>query len=223
MWYKTFLPKLHEIVKPNNYVEIGIRHGYSLSISPLANKIAIDPGYGKSDMQFDVQNTTFFKTTSDDFFTNYNLDNYFKNSFDLGYIDGLHLFEYALRDFINLEKASNKSSIIIVDDVIPRTEEEANRKPSGGTWTGDVWKIISCLTKYRQDLASQMILAKSEPTGCLIIVSPDNNNSALVDNYENIINQYLSDDYPMMPDEKIQNIAVSAEKALDILSKRFLS
>ncbi|MCG5057285.1 MAG: class I SAM-dependent methyltransferase [Limnoraphis sp. WC205] len=221
MWYKTFLPKLHEIVKPNNYLEIGIRHGYSLSLSPLAKKIAIDPSYGESDMQFDVQNTTFFKMTSDDFFKNYNVHDYFKNSFDLGYIDGMHLFEYALRDFINLEKASNQSSIIIIDDVIPRTEEEANRQPSGGAWTGDVWKIISCLAEYRQDLASQMILAKSEPTGCLIIVSPDNKNSVLFDNYDKIINKYLSDDYPVMPDEKIQNISVSAEKALDILSKRF--
>ena len=221
MWYKTFLPKLHDVIKPQNYIEIGIRHGYSLSISPSANKIAIDPGYGESDMQFDVQNTKFFKTTSDEFFKKYNVQDYIENSFDLGYIDGMHLFEYALRDFINLEKVSSKSSVIIVDDVIPRTEAEANRKPTGGSWTGDVWKMISCLAEYRQDLASQMILAKSEPTGCLIIISPDKSNSALVDNYEKIINQYLSDDYPVMPDKKILSIAVSAETALEKLSQRF--
>ena len=57
MWYKIFLPKLHEIVKPNNYLEIGIRHGYSLSLSPLAKKIAIDPSYGESDDSLVKTNT----------------------------------------------------------------------------------------------------------------------------------------------------------------------
>ena len=48
--------------------KIGIRHGYSLSISRDANKIAIDPQYSGNDMQFDVDNTEFFKMKSDDFF-----------------------------------------------------------------------------------------------------------------------------------------------------------
>ena len=68
IWYKTFLPKLHEIVAPKRYVEIGIRHGYSLSISRDAKKIAIDPQYSEKDIHFDVANNEFFKVKLDAFF-----------------------------------------------------------------------------------------------------------------------------------------------------------
>ncbi len=104
MWYKTFLPQVHSLINPHHYIEIGIRHGYSLSISPHAQKIAIDPAYGRADMQHDVANTTFFRCTSDSFFENNLQADILPHSYDLGYIDGMHLFEYALRDLINLEK-----------------------------------------------------------------------------------------------------------------------
>lgn len=217
MWYKTFLPQLHKILTPKNYIEIGIRHGYSLSLSDKAQKIAIDPMYDASSMEFDTPNTQFFKMTSDDFFDQNKLSDLLEGSFDLAYIDGMHLFEFALRDFINLEKSSDKPSIIIVDDVIPRNEEEANRTPTGGSWTGDVWKIIPCLTKYRPDLSKNMILTASEPTGCLIIVNPNSNDSTLSDNYEKIIDTYISTSYPTMPDKYFQNKIVSAEDALEQL------
>ena len=219
MWYKDFLPRLHEIIQPKNYVEIGIRHGYSLSISPEANKIAIDPNYSEPQMQFDVKNTAFYKMTSDHFFENNSIHSTFPNSFDLGYIDGMHLFEFALRDFINLEKNSNKQSIIIIDDVIPRTPEEASRKPNGGSWTGDVWKMICCLQEYRQDLAEKFILAKSEPTGCLIILGPNSQNNVLEESYDELIKKYLSDDYPVMPPDDMLDIALPAKDALLKLEK----
>ncbi len=214
MWYKTFLPKLHEAIAPKCYVEIGIRHGYSLSLSPDAEKIAIDPQYAQDDMQFEVQNVTFNKMTSDDFFANNDLP----NSFDLAYIDGMHLFEYALRDYINLEKYATPGSIIIVDDVIPRNAEEANREPTGGAWVGDVWKVIKCFEKYRPDLAAGMYLTGSEPTGCLVVTTPDANNTALSDNYDAILAEFLANDYPIMPDEAFRSQIVKPEITLEALS-----
>ena len=222
MWYKEFLPKLHKIIQPKHYVEIGIRHGYSLSISDSANKIAIDPSYGQADMQFPTKNTQFFKMTSDDFFEKHTLSDYLAQPFDLGYIDGMHLFEYALRDFINLEKESGSNSIIIVDDVLPRDELEAARKPTGGSWTGDVWKIIPMLQEYRPDLYSAMILAQQEPTGCLIIVNPDSNSTVLQDCYDEILTRYLGPEYRLLvPDNAVLEKAVTADDALVQLKVKF--
>jgi hypothetical protein len=214
MYYKIFLPKLHEILRPARYVEIGIRHGYSLSLAPTAQKVAIDPSYGEAEMEFDVGPVKFFKMTSDDFFAKHDLNSELGQPFDLAYIDGLHLFEFALRDFMNLEKASTSGSVIIVDDVLPRNEGEAQRRATGGAWTGDVWKIIPCLMKYRPDLAQRMILARSDPTGCLIIPNPDRNSTVLKDNYDAILKTYLDEAYPVMPDASILAKSVSAADAL---------
>jgi predicted O-methyltransferase YrrM len=49
--------------------------------------------------------------------------------FDLAFIDGLHLLEFALRDFINTERFSTPTSVIVFDDVLPRTVEEAAKAP----------------------------------------------------------------------------------------------
>ena len=46
---------------------------------------------------------------------------------DLVFIDGLHLFEFALRDLINTERHCSPTSVIIFDDVLPRTVDEAAR------------------------------------------------------------------------------------------------
>lgn len=220
MWYKTFLPSLHEEIRPLTYVEIGIRHGYSLSLSPAAIKVAIDPNYGAQEMQFEVPNTSFFKMASDDFFARYDLEEVVGGSFDLAYIDGLHKFEYALRDFINLEKYSSRRSVIIVDDVIPRNEDEASREPTGGSWTGDVWKIIDCFRVYRPDLAKGMILARSEPTGCLIITNPNASNKNLSLCYDEIMDRYLAQDFGNMPSKELLELAVSAERALELIHNR---
>ncbi|MEL7487622.1 MAG: class I SAM-dependent methyltransferase [Pseudomonadota bacterium] len=214
---------MHEIVKPKTYVEIGIRHGYSLSVAGSAKKIAIDPKYSREDMQFEVGDVAFYNETSDAFFERRSVADIISTPFDLAYIDGMHLFEYALRDFMNLERYSGRSSIIIADDVIPRNEEEADRQPTGGSWTGDVWKVIACLRQHRPDLSENMILAKSEPTGCLIILNPDRTSTVLAENYDAIVEMYLASDYPKMPGDEILNTAVSPQEALNALRRHLSS
>lgn len=218
MWYKTFLPKLHAIVKPRTYVEIGIRHGYSLSISPTAQKIAIDPNFGATEMQFDTPHTKFFRMTSDDFFAQHDLDTLLPQGFDLAYIDGLHLFEFALRDFINLEYKSRDDSVIIVDDVIPRNPTEGARTATGGQWAGDVWKMIYCFRDYRPDLFESMILTRSEPTGCLIVRNPRRDDDRLRRHYGEIVARYTTADHPDMPDDLFVQKGRTAQQALDTLA-----
>ena len=71
---------------------------------------------------------------------------------DLAFIDGLHLFEQVLRDFINIERVSSPTTLVLIHDcfAIDALTAERNRKTE--FWTGDVWKIIPCLREFRPDL-----------------------------------------------------------------------
>jgi hypothetical protein len=44
----------------------------------------------------------------------------------------LHWFEFALRDFINVEKNANKKSIIAVHDILPKDEITSRRNRETG-------------------------------------------------------------------------------------------
>ena len=60
----------------------------------------------------------------------------------LAFIDGMHLkLEFALRDFINLEKLTHPGSVVVFDDVLPRNNEEASRVRHSLFWAGDVYKV----------------------------------------------------------------------------------
>ena len=48
-------------------------------------------------------------------------------SLDLSFIDGMHLFEYVLRDFMNVERFSRWDTAIVLDDMLPRDVDEAAR------------------------------------------------------------------------------------------------
>jgi hypothetical protein len=67
--------------------------------------------------------------TSDDYFESIAPNSPFVDRpIDLAFIDGLHLFEYAIRDFVNIERHTEWSSVTIIDDVLPRGPVEAARE-----------------------------------------------------------------------------------------------
>ena len=49
---------------------------------------------------------TIYELTSDEFFARYDLSELLGGPVELAFIDGLHLFEQVLRDFVNLERHS---------------------------------------------------------------------------------------------------------------------
>ena len=58
----------------------------------------------------------------------------------------MHLFEFALRDFMNVERFSRATTVIVMDDMLPRRHVErrsAAGNPDG--WTGDVFKVALVL------------------------------------------------------------------------------
>jgi len=162
MHLHEFLSQVHEIVKPKTYLEVGVRHGTSLKLAHAAEvAVGVDP-------------LPLTQATGNQLLYTMPSDEYFLNPYppighiDLGFIDGLHHFEQALRDFLNIEKYATPKSVIIFDDVLPRNQEEASRTMCPGDWTGDVWKVTQVLLRLRDELT--IIEVNTQPTGTLMVL-----------------------------------------------------
>ena len=103
----------------------------------------------------------------------------------MGLIDGMHLAEYVLRDFTNLESVMAAGGLIVFDDTNPASEDIARREKGDGAWTGDVWKALSILRRYRPDL--QMITFDVQPAGLTLVRRLDPQNSVLRESYEELL------------------------------------
>lgn len=62
----------------------------------------------------------------------------------MAFLDGMHLTEYALRDFINVERHCSPGSALVFDDVLPRNHLEADRVRRTVWFAGDVVKVHGC-------------------------------------------------------------------------------
>ena len=118
---------------------------------------------------------------------------------DFTFIDGLHLFEFALRDFMNTERLSTPSSVVVFDDVLPRSASEAARQQHTLLWAGDTYKVTAVLERYRPDLTT--VLLDTEPTGLLLVLGLNPASTALGDHYDEIVTEYTTDDPQPVPDE----------------------
>jgi hypothetical protein len=192
------LEKIHKSLAPRLYLEIGVQGGKSLKLAK-GNAIGIDP---MPQVKFpDNDPIKIFKSTSDQFFSK-EASKALQQRPDLVFIDGMHLFEYALRDFINVEKYANANTIVVVDDIFPAHPNQALRERCTRAWTGDVWKLKSILEKYRPDLFIQGLDAY--PTGLMMITDLNPNSSILTDNYDAIVGEYI--DITTVPDEVLSRM-----------------
>lgn len=195
--YLEFLAKTHAILEPRGYLEIGVRYGDSLRLAQCP-AIGIDPNPILANRQ--RPNETIRRMTSDQFFTGSSESLVSAESWtqvaptaltgadfkvDFAFIDGMHLIENALRDFINIERYSNPRTVVAFDDVLPYNQAIAARTQPPGDWTGDVWKMIPILDTFRPDLA--YVLVNTQPTGLLFVGNLDPDSSTLDTNFDDIM------------------------------------
>ena len=177
--YLKLLRRLHALKRPKTYLEIGTATGKTLALARCAS-IAIDPGFR---LERDVGEPGkpachLFETTSDAFFAAQNPIALFGRPIDLAFIDGLHLFEFALRDFMNIEPHCRPDSLIVLHDCLPVDEHMARRDRRDRSraadaeypdaWAGDTWKALWILQRYRPDLR---IFAFDAPPSGLVVVT----------------------------------------------------
>lgn len=187
--YTDVLSKLHDKLKPDWYLEVGTFTGKSLSLAQC-NTIAVDPEFK---LRYPAINATgkqmfFFQQSSDDFFAGDFLKKN-KISVDLAFLDGMHLFEYLLRDFIETEKVMSKKGVIALHDCCPTTEYMATREFHKGDWTGDVWKTLQILQLYRPDLKIDVTTA--HPTGLVLIRNLNPRSTVLSKKYDALVKEFM--------------------------------
>lgn len=191
-----FLTAVHTHLQPAAYLEIGVNTGRSLTLS-RSRTIAVDPAFKiKEEIACDLR---LVKSTSDDFFARPDaLAHFGGRPPSLAFLDGLHLFDFVLRDVMNVERVAAWSTVLVVDDILPRSAEEASRdRGTMGAWTGDVYKIVDVLRRLRPDLL--LLPLDTEPTGVLVILGADPGNETLAASYEQLVAELVHPDPQPVP------------------------
>jgi len=193
------LAHLHQTLRPRNYLEIGVDQGDSLALSRVPS-IGIDPAFSvRHELNTDVQ---LVRATSDDYFSvNNPTKRLGDNPLDLVFIDGMHLAEFALRDFIYVESYCAPTSVIVFDDMLPRNSVEAARQRQTIAWTGDVFKVTTILKSLRPDLV--VLEVDTSPTGTVVVLLPDGTSARLLENYPAIEAAILQEQDPQAPPESV--------------------
>lgn len=161
-----FLAMLHKELQPKVYLEIGVQYGASLVQAEGADvAVGVDPAPLIEFTANNRGNQQVFTMTSDDFFEQ---RAFILPPVDLAFIDGMHLVEFALRDFINVQKYMAPGGVIVFDDVLPYNSAIADRVQPPGDWTGDVWKLYYILREGLFHL--EPLLVDTFPTGAMVLL-----------------------------------------------------
>ncbi|MDF3067136.1 MAG: hypothetical protein K0R38_2737 [Polyangiaceae bacterium] len=194
--YRDVLSRLHELLRPRAYLEIGVETGATLAFAKHSEKvIGIDPDSSKLRRDSIPPHARVFHETSDAFFSRTSRAEALEGRpLDLAFIDGMHLFEYALRDFVNVEAWCAPGSTIVLHDCVPLLPLTASRERHTKFWVGDVWKVVSILRERRPELRVKIIA--TAPSGLCVVRGLDPQSSVLREHLDEIIEQYRDLAYP---------------------------
>jgi hypothetical protein len=173
--------------------------------------VGVDPFFTVTrELRCDLQ---LVRATSDEFFASPGALGHFEGlPIDLGFIDGMHLAEYALRDFINTERHTHPASVIVLDDMLPRVPVEGARDRrsarSHGSWAGDVYKVVHVLRTLRPDLVCLEL--DTTTTGTAVVLLPDSSSPVLTTAYDELVESIVVPDPQDIPDE-----VLARSRALD--------
>ena len=198
--YLATLPRLHAFLRPATYLEIGVFRGTSFRhVLPDTRAIGVDPAPQNTEPV--PPNARVFVMTSDEFFATHDVRAEFGGQVVmLGFIDGMHQFEYALRDFINLERVAGPDSSILIHDCYPVHPTSAERVRCTGFWSGDIWRLILILKKYRPDLRTHTLALW--PSGLGLVRGLNPASTVLADAYDAIVAEFMAVDYQVLDADK---------------------
>ena len=183
--YYGLLRRAHEVLRPRRYLEIGVHRGHSLALlQPETHAVGVDPD---PLVENPPENAVIVSATSDEFFADPALFGLLGGRVDLAFVDGLHLYEQALRDVANVERHSKPGGVILIHDCLPIDAATSAREQTSMVWSGDVWKVVVALRRHRQDLTVTTV--DVEPTGLAVVSGLNPDNTVLFDRYEEIVDE----------------------------------
>jgi hypothetical protein len=194
--YREVLAHMHRALRPDTYLEIGVETGATLRLAQTAAiTVGVDPNLGSIRQSESLTHAKLYGCTSDEFFKVQTRASVFENKpLNLVFIDGMHCYEFALRDFWNVEKWANPHTVVAIHDVLPILRVVATRERSTKFWVGDVWKALWALLEFRRDLVISVI--PTAPSGLAIIRGLDPDRARDESQREVAINHYSGMDYP---------------------------
>ena len=198
--YMEVLAHLHDTLRPSTYLEVGVAAGHTLCLAARSTSaVGIDPN-----PVINVAlgpNTKIFKMTSDEFFGNENVQSVLQGrAINMAFIDGMHRYEFVLRDFRAIEKYCDASSVVLIHDCYPTDRESATNVQLTKFWSGDVWKSIVALKKYRPDLKIHTIA--TGPTGLALVSNLDRNSTVLHEHMDEITAEMNATDFSALERRK---------------------
>ena len=191
--YYYLLRELHLLLRPAHYLEIGVQYGESLCLAePETQTIGIDP---EPEIRHELTaNTTVFPEKSDDFFAARKKEDVLGNGvIDLAFIDGMHLFESVLDDFIHVERWAGPHTIVLIHDTVPADALSVKRERQTRFWTGDVYKFVLCLKEFRPDL--KIYNLNIGPSGLCFVGNLNPASTVLSDRRSEIVNRFMDIEY----------------------------
>lgn len=188
----VFLKMVATELNPQSYLEIGTETGLSVSQFNCDSVCVDKEFYIREDVCEGKTRLSLFKMTSDRFFAEVNFRTLFPKGVDVALLDGMHRFEYLLRDFMNTEKRCHERSIILMHDCLPATPAMAERcSETRKAWAGDVWKLLPILKKYRPDI--RVTVFDCAPTGLVACTGLDPISDVLKSLYYTILDEFGSE------------------------------
>lgn len=144
-----FLNFLAAVNDYRSYLEIGVRDPWiNFDRVRVPHKVSVDP-VPQGPITFRLSSDAFFRRVSESDAT---------ESFDLIFIDGLHLAEQVDRDITNSLRLLAPHGSIVVHDCNPQSADAQSTDYDGfKVWNGTVWKAWLRFRATRADLAMAVI------------------------------------------------------------------
>ena len=106
--YLNVLARLHSVLAPATYLEIGVDTGKTLALA-RCHAIGIDPQFRFQQMEVmravvAKPSVALYQMPSDDFFARFNPTTLFGGPIEMAFLDGMHRCEFLLRDFFHTER-----------------------------------------------------------------------------------------------------------------------
>jgi hypothetical protein len=193
--YRDVLRFLHERLRPQTYLEIGVEHGATLQLAVHSEVvIGVDPVLRRIPHRLPAA-TQLFHMTSDAFFATHSRSSLLaERRLGLAFIDGMHWFEFVLRDFHNVERWCYPGSTVVLHDCLPVAEVAAARERRTTFWVGDAWKALDGLLKHRPLLHVSVV--PCHPSGLVIIQNLDPESETFPQWAAAFHDEYLTRRYP---------------------------